>query len=185
MPTDTHKVTIEKPIAMVFNYVTTPAWWPIYHPTSRKVEPFLTQSLQAGETTVETCILDPLGRIKFVIHWEGTENDGCTRFKMEGRAKQFGGAEGIITYNLREDKGATYFERVFEYEINGIFGKLFETQADLVKGAERRIRTAGKEVLVDLKAYSNPIEILVGELISKDGRDSLDNVKAILESMPS
>ena len=53
MPTDTYSVIIKKPIEMVFNYVTTPGWWPIYHPTSKKVEPFVTHSLQIRESTVD------------------------------------------------------------------------------------------------------------------------------------
>ena len=65
---DTYSVTINKPIELVFNYVTTPAWWPIYHPTSKKVAPPVNHSLQVRESTVETCILDSIGFLKFVIY---------------------------------------------------------------------------------------------------------------------
>jgi hypothetical protein len=169
---------------MVFNYVTTPAWWPIYHPTSKKVEPFVTHSLRVRESTVETCILDSIGLLKFVIHWTGAENDGRTRFKMEGSADELGGAEGVITYNLREENGATVFERIFSYEIGGIFGQLFEKHtADPSDKGSHGIRPADEDLLAELQAFTKPID-LVDKLIVRDGHESLDNVKAILESMP-
>ena len=184
MPTDVYSVTINKPIEMVFNYVSTPAWWPIYHPTSKKVEPFVTHSLAVGESAVETCVLDPLGLLKFVIHWTGTENDGRTTLKMEGKAKEFGGAEGVITYKLSETEGGTLFERTFDYEIGGIFGKLFEAQARMLKDGTRNVRPPEEDELAELSAYAGSPNSIVGELIAKDGSDALDNVKAILESMP-
>lgn len=184
MPTDVYDVIIKKPIEMVFNYVSTPAWWPIYHPTSKKVEPFVDHSLQVGESAVETCVIDPLGLMKFVIHWTGIENDGSTLLKMEGRAEEFGGAEGTITYRLSETESGTRFERTFDYEIGGIFGKLFEAQAHLLKEGTHSVRPAADDELSELQAYAGSPTTIVRKLIAQDGIDALNNVKAILESMP-
>jgi len=184
MPTDVYSVTINKPIEMVFDYVTTPAWWPIYHPTSKKVEPFAKHSLKVGEHSTETCVLDPFGAIKFVIDWTGTENDGRTLFRMEGNSDDFGGADGTITYELSETPEGTLFKRTFEYELGGIFGKLFEAQARILGEGTRAVHPSTEDIIGELQSHSAPSTSIIGKLIEKDGTDALDNVKAILESMP-
>jgi hypothetical protein len=184
MPTDVYSVTIKKPIEMVFNYITTPAWWPIYHPTSKKVEPFVKSSLGVGENATETCVLDPAGFVKFVIDWTGTENDGRTLFRMEGNSDSFTGADGTITYELSETDEGTLFKRTFEYELGGIFGKLFEAQAKFLDDVNRLVHPTGEDELGELQSHSGPPISIIAKAIEKDGVDALDNVKAILESMP-
>jgi hypothetical protein len=43
MPVQQHSVVTAKPLNRVFDYVTTPAWWPIYHPSSKVVDKLIDQ----------------------------------------------------------------------------------------------------------------------------------------------
>lgn len=185
MPVDTYSVLIEKPQKMVFDYVTTPAWWPIYHPSSQKVDPYITHSLGVDEKVLEYTALGLFHIAKFDIHWVGKENNGLSRFVMTGHADEMGGADGTITYEIVEEGGATRFTRTFDYKIDGIFGSMYQGAAEELQAharhAQGMLGTLGRDIET---LVENPIDAIIGELIAKDGSDSLEAVKQILESMP-
>ena len=54
----------------------------------------------------------------------------------------------------------------------------------MAKEGARVVRLPEDDALSDLQAYSGSHTSIVRKLIEKDGIDALDNVKAILESMP-
>ncbi len=126
MVTIVSSITIQKPIAEIFDYVTTIANWGIMHPAMAKelVNP-PDHPTRAGETFVELFIR---GRLKSEILWTVKECIPPTHWKAEAvaakRSKIFDLGVMIFTYQLAEMNGETRVELTYSYSPQTLLTKL-------------------------------------------------------------
>ncbi len=152
MPHYTNTVLINKPIKLVYDYVTTPDYWPIYHFVSKKVEPSLKHPFQMGDPEIVETV--DIGGVTQNIHWNIALNESPNLFIINGISHEYGGGTAQLIYTLADINGATWFQRDFKYAETNFFVKTFD-------------------------------ELVLSKIVAKDGKESLQKVKAILESMPT
>lgn len=103
--------SIARPVEQVFDYVTTPANWPHWHPSSLGVSGATNHSLEVGEqVTEEFLVAGRRGRAA----WTVRERESPRRWVVDGRVEGSRGG-GTITYSLAPHDGGTRFEREFVY----------------------------------------------------------------------
>ncbi|MFL9861122.1 SRPBCC family protein [Paraburkholderia madseniana] len=110
---DTRIVTvasIQRPSKVVFDYVTTPAHWPAWHPSSLAVSGAVDHSLDLGEQVVEEFRV--AGRRGSVV-WTVTVREPPGKWKIDGKIE--GRSAGTVTYLLTSTASGTRFERTFTY----------------------------------------------------------------------
>lgn len=107
-------IEIERPIAEVFNYVTTPANWLQWHPSCQAVSGATGHSLAVGEqVTEEFVVAGRSGRGT----WTVLEREAPHHWLIEAMAADKSG-NAKITYTLTEKEGKTNFERELVYSIS-------------------------------------------------------------------
>ncbi|SIT46352.1 Sterol desaturase [Paraburkholderia piptadeniae] len=115
----TRIVTVERiarPSTAVFDYVTTPAHWPAWHPSSLSVTGATDHSLAVGEQTTEEFRV--AGRSGRVV-WTVVERNRPDRWTIDGTID--GRPAGTVSYTLTPDgngtngTNGTRFERTFIY----------------------------------------------------------------------
>ncbi|MHB9834236.1 SRPBCC family protein [Paraburkholderia terrae] len=97
----------------VFDYVTTPAHWPAWHPSSLSVTGATDHSLGIGEQTTEEFRV--AGRRGEVV-WTVVERKRPEKWTIDGTIE--GRPAGTVSYALTPDtngNGGTEFERTFTY----------------------------------------------------------------------
>ena len=106
-----HKtVTIDRPPAMVFDYVTTPRNWPAWHPSSLEVRGATNHSALPGERIEEAFVVAGFrGRVE----WTVLIREVPHRWVIDGTLANGGG--GRISYALTAAGLGTHFEREFVY----------------------------------------------------------------------
>jgi uncharacterized protein YndB with AHSA1/START domain len=114
------EVGIRRPIGEVFDYVTTPANWPDWHPASRAVHGRAGHSLLPGEQVTEDFVVG--GRAGRCV-WEVTKREAPHLWKIAASNPQ---GEAEICYRLTARGGATVFERELTYEVSGAFFKILD-----------------------------------------------------------
>ncbi len=110
-------IIIDRPIAEVFDYVSTPGNWPRWHPSSLAVSGATDHSLEVGEEVTEEYLV--AGRQGQVV-WTVTEREAPRRWVIEGRIVGRG-AGGNVAYTLSPHDGDTRFEREFRYPTPGLW----------------------------------------------------------------
>ncbi len=105
-------VVIRRPAAEVFDYVTTPANWPSWHPSSVAVSGATDHPLQVGEQTTEDFLV--AGR-RGQAHWSVTLREVPRRWTIEGTIR--GRRAGVVSYVLTPGRQGTLFEREFSYSV--------------------------------------------------------------------
>lgn len=106
-------ITIGRRPATVFSYITTPAYWPEWHPSSLAVSGATDHSLALGEQVTERY---RVAGLEGTVIWTVTERDEPRRWAITGEIVGGGGAGGTVSYTLTpHGDDATRFERVFEY----------------------------------------------------------------------
>jgi uncharacterized protein YndB with AHSA1/START domain len=103
-------IQIQTPIQRVFDYVTTPGNWPVWHPSSLGVSGATDHSLEPGEEMTEEFLV--AGRRGRVV-WTVRERVAPRRWVIDGRVE--GGGGGTITYTATPHGAGTTFEREFVY----------------------------------------------------------------------
>lgn len=150
-------VVIDRPVATVFEFVTTPGNWPQWHPSSLGVIGAIDHSLVVGEQCVETFfVAGRHGRAR----WTVTERETPFRWVIEGHieGRQHGGgqhgghadgghANGTITYALKPATNGTRFEREFIYPTPNWFFRLMDALV-----IRRRVRHESEKAVQQLKA---------------------------------
>ncbi|WNC93440.1 SRPBCC family protein [Paraburkholderia sp. FT54] len=120
---DTRIVTvasIQRPATAVFDYVTTPAHWPAWHPSSLAVSGSVDHPLNLGEqVTEEFRVAGRRGRVV----WTVAEREPPARWTIEGKID--GKPAGTVTYSLTSTAGGTRFERDFTYRAPSLWFALF------------------------------------------------------------
>ncbi|WP_341317862.1 SRPBCC family protein [Paraburkholderia sp. IMGN_8] len=110
---DTRIVTvasIQRPSKVVFDYVTTPAHWPVWHPSSLAVSGSVDHPLDLGEQVAEEFRV--AGRRGSVV-WTVTAREPPGKWTIEGKID--GRPAGTVTYSLTSTASGTRFERAFTY----------------------------------------------------------------------
>lgn len=110
---DTHIVTIasiQQPPTVVFDYVTTPGHWPVWHPSSLAVTGAVDHPLEPGERVVEQFLV--AGRRGSVV-WTVTAREPPRIWTIEGSIGHR--PAGSVTYSLTPTATGTRFEREFTY----------------------------------------------------------------------
>ncbi|MDQ5817408.1 MAG: SRPBCC family protein [Actinomycetota bacterium] len=102
-------IQIQTPIQRVFDYVTTPGNWPVWHPSSLGVSGATDHSLEPGEEVTEEFLV--AGRRGRVV-WTVRERVAPRRWVIDGRVE---GGGGTITYTATPHDAGTTFEREFVY----------------------------------------------------------------------
>ncbi|MEM5388382.1 SRPBCC family protein [Paraburkholderia phymatum] len=115
----TRIVTVERiarPNTAVFDYVTTPAYWPAWHPSSLSVTGATDHSLVVGEqTTEEFRVAGRRGRVV----WTVVERNRPEKWTIDGKIE--GRPAGTVSYSMTPDANGTggangtRFERTFIY----------------------------------------------------------------------
>ncbi|MES2257555.1 MAG: SRPBCC family protein [Pseudomonadota bacterium] len=104
-------VQIERAPADVFNYVTTPANWPRWHPSSLAVQGDAGHPLALGEQVTEDFLVaGHRGRVT----WTVAERAAPTAWSIDGKIS--GGGAGRVSYRLAASGAGTAFEREFVYQ---------------------------------------------------------------------
>jgi uncharacterized protein YndB with AHSA1/START domain len=110
---DTRIVTvasIQRPPSVVFDYVTTPAHWPVWHPSSLAVSGSVDHSLDVGEqVTEEFRVAGRRGRVVWTVAARVRPSKWVIAGKIDGRSA------GTVTYSLTSSVSGTRFERDFTY----------------------------------------------------------------------
>jgi uncharacterized protein YndB with AHSA1/START domain len=103
-------VEIRRPPQAVFDYVTTPGYWPQWHPASLAVSAGADHPLQVGELTLED--FEVAGRRGQAL-WTVTEREAPRRWRIEATVE--GHRAGSVTYTLSPSAEGTRFERELIY----------------------------------------------------------------------
>ncbi|WP_150551318.1 SRPBCC family protein [Pandoraea soli] len=103
-------VTVQAPPQAVYDYVTTPANWPKWHPASLAVQGATDHSLAVGEKVAEEFRL--AGR-HGIIHWKVVEAKPPLEWRLEGEMNRR--PSGEVRYTLTPDGTGTRFERDVVY----------------------------------------------------------------------
>jgi uncharacterized protein YndB with AHSA1/START domain len=134
-------IHIRKPIEQVFDYVTTPANWPRWHPSSLAVSGSTDHSLAVGEQVREEFRV--AGRHGYVV-WTVREREAPRRWSIEGQVESGGG--GTVSYTLSSDEAGTQFEREFVYALHHPLLRLLNWLV-----LRRRVQAESAEALRRLK----------------------------------
>ncbi|HEV8191605.1 MAG TPA: SRPBCC family protein [Ktedonobacterales bacterium] len=136
--------TIACPIDDLYAYVTTPAYWPDWHPSSLGVSEGATHSLTVGERVTERFLV--AGRRGTVV-WTVTEREAPRRWVIAGAIEGTNGG-GTIIYTLSQRDEGVFFEREFVYPAPNL---AFAVLDALV--VRRRIQVESEEATRRLKEH--------------------------------
>ena len=103
-------VTLRAPPQAVYDYATTPANWPKWHPASLAVQGATDHPLKVGEEVAEEFRL--AGR-HGILHWKVVEAKPPFEWRIEGEVNRR--PSGEVRYTLTPDGAGTRFERDFMY----------------------------------------------------------------------
>ncbi|MBL8150064.1 MAG: SRPBCC family protein [Blastocatellia bacterium] len=107
---------INRPVEVVFNYVTTASNWPEWHLSSMGVNAVKGKSLEIGDRVTEDfCVAGKRGR----VIWTAIDRRAPSYWVIRGEVE--GGGGGTITYNLTPEGKGTKFEREFVYKMPNAF----------------------------------------------------------------
>jgi uncharacterized protein YndB with AHSA1/START domain len=115
------EVGINRPIGDVFDYITTPANWPKWHPASRSVRGAVDHSLLPGEQVAEEFVVG--GRAGSCV-WQVTKREAPYLWAIAASTPQ-GGAE--ICYRLARQGEGTLFERELKYSVSGVWFEILDS----------------------------------------------------------
>jgi uncharacterized protein YndB with AHSA1/START domain len=110
-----NSIQIRQPIGRVFDFITTPANWPQWHPASVSVSGNADHSLLPGEEVTED--ISVAGR-RGQVTWLVRERSAPHRWVIDGKGEDGGGA--TITYTLTPHLAGTNFERELVYTMPSI-----------------------------------------------------------------
>lgn len=135
----TNTVVIQRPPQAVFDYVTTPANWPKWHPASLGVSGATDHPLQLGEQTTEDFLV--AGRRGQAL-WTVIDREAPQFWRIEATVE--GRRAASVTYTLRPSGEGTRFERELIYPSRNLLFALLnslslreQVQAESTTAVER------------------------------------------------
>lgn len=137
-----NQVTIAQPDAVVFDYVSTPANWPDWHPSSLAVTGAADHPLLPGEQVTETFLV--AGRRGKVV-WTVVERSRPSVWMIQGTID--GREAGTVRYTLAPTPQGTRFRRDFSYAAPNLLFAL--TNRLLLR---KRIEAESTEAVTRLRA---------------------------------
>jgi Polyketide cyclase / dehydrase and lipid transport len=108
-------INIHRPIGAVFNYITTPVNWPVWHPASRAVSGAVDHSLLIGEQVTEEFVVG--GRRGSCV-WQVPQREVPYLWTITTSTPQL---RALITYRLKARGENTLFEREFTYVTSDVW----------------------------------------------------------------
>jgi uncharacterized protein YndB with AHSA1/START domain len=111
-----NNIQIRRPIEQVFDFITTPANWPRWHPASMSVGGNADHSLLVGEQVMEN--FSVAGR-RGEVTWLVRERSAPGRWVIDGTGKD--GGRATITYTLTRNSDGTNFQRELVYTMPNAF----------------------------------------------------------------
>ena len=111
-----NSIQINRPIERVFDFITTPAKWPQWHPASVSVGGNAEHSLLPGEKITEE--ISVAGR-RGQVTWFVRERSAPGRWVIDGTGKD--GGRATITYTLTRNSDGTNFQRELVYTMPNAF----------------------------------------------------------------
>ena len=136
--TTTH---LSRPVEEVFDFVTTPANWPRWHPSSLGVSGAADHSLDVGEEVIEQFRV--AGQYGTAV-WTVRQRQAPHRWVIDGAAEN--GSRATITYTLTTADGGTAFEREL------VFTSLDTIPAEGHEPFRRQVEAESAEALRRLQA---------------------------------
>ena len=142
-------IQIQKPIAEVFDYVTTARNWTAWHPSSLGVRGAIDHPGQVGEQITERFFV--AGNHGTAV-WTVRERDVPRRWVIDGIIEGRG-TGGTVAYTLTPKDGGTFFEREFAYPAPNllfalldalIFRRRVQAESELAVQRLKRILEADK-----------------------------------------
>jgi uncharacterized protein YndB with AHSA1/START domain len=137
-----NSISIARSPAEVFDYATTPANWPSWHPASIEVSGTVDRSLNPGEQVTEAFRV--AGREGRVV-WTVRERAVDAKWVIDGRIEGSRG-RGRITYLIAPNQTGTRFERELRYRMPNLFASIVDKLV-----TEDRIILESAEALQRLK----------------------------------
>ena len=115
-----NSVVIDRDLDHVFDYVTTPANWPKWHPSSLAVSGAVDHPLELGEQVTEDFLVaGHRGRAVWTVVAREVPERWVIAGEVDGRKA------GAVTYTLTSAGAGTQFEREFVYSSpNALFAML-------------------------------------------------------------
>ena len=108
-----NSIQIRRSIEQVFDFITTPANWPQWHPASVSVGGNSDHSLLPGEAVTENIsVAGHRGQVTWLVR----ERSAPHRWLIDGTGKD--GGRATITYTLTRDTTGTNFERKLVYAMS-------------------------------------------------------------------
>jgi uncharacterized protein YndB with AHSA1/START domain len=104
-------IRIHRPIAEVFDYVTTPANWPVWHPASIAVSGSSDHPLWHGEEVTEEFVA---GGRRGRATWRVTSREAPHYWRIEASSPQ---GQAAIVYQLSAEGADTVFKRDLGYKM--------------------------------------------------------------------
>jgi uncharacterized protein YndB with AHSA1/START domain len=138
-----NEITIARPRQQVYDYVTTPANWPRWHPSSLAVRGATDHPLALGESVVEDFIV---AGNRGTVTWTVVTREPPVRWSIEGRNVGSRGG-GTVTYVLLPDEAGTRFERVLTYRTPNLLAAILDHF-----GVRERVAAESAEAVMRLKA---------------------------------
>jgi len=136
-------VVIAQPPQRVYDYVTTPANWPRWHPSSLAVHGATDHSLALGESVIEDFIV--AGR-RGSVTWTVVAREAPVRWSIDGKNIGSRGG-GTVTYTLRPEGGGTRFERVLTYHMPNLLAGIADNF-----GVRERVAAESADAVARLRA---------------------------------
>ena len=138
-----NEITIARPPQQVYDFVSTPANWPRWHPSSLAVHGATDHSLALGESVVEDFIV---AGNRGTVTWTVVAREAPSSWSIDGRnAGSRGG--GTVTYTLRPEGGGTRFTRVLTYHMPNLLAGILDNF-----GVRERVAAESAEAVTRLKA---------------------------------
>lgn len=138
-----NEIAIAQPPQRVYDYVTTPANWPRWHPSSLAVHGATDHPLAIGESVVEDFVV--AGR-RGTVTWTVVAREAPLSWSIDGRNTGSRGG-GTVTYTLRPEGGGTRFTRVLTYHMPNLLAAILNDF-----GVRERVAAESAEAVARLKA---------------------------------
>lgn len=105
----------------VFDFVTTPVHWPVWHPSSSSVHGEIDHSLEVGEQVIEEFrVAGRRGRVVWTVSVSTYPEKWSIDGVIDGRPA------GTVTYVLTPQGNGTRFVREFTYRISSLWFALLD-----------------------------------------------------------